>query len=389
MAIKADVTVELSIADYELGKGDETEPLNIFGKSPNVPINFFVDGVKRNLSEGSGDHRVVVTVDDYDVDIFFVNIGVNVRVFVRPDGNTFGVEDNTNNIAIGGHRGSTIPGSFSVYVCLPDKQPVMTNIVGLLGNPNGDKSDDFMDKDGNVVSRPSGDVNSLKYAAPNWCNTNEADSLFTYPAADMGYDFDFFMRCDKDIRDKDSLFRRALTEDSEVVITDAALEICEPISDLDGYQGCLEDGSSMGNHSAWLAVEAVTKKATIDELAEYGPFAWETSWWSGDWVHCDPNITLARDAQSCALGCVEGVYKFLYKGELTEDIVAEGEEWDFAAIGESCGGTEDKTCAEGLECSSAGQCAIASEESRRRLAKFVRPDISDTRVITPLSMIEL
>jgi hypothetical protein len=376
VAIKTDITVQLSIAE------DPANASNVFvSGGRTLGLDFYVDGVKKSLLDGGGDHRIAVTVDDYDVDIFYPSLGMNIRVFARPDGGTMNVEDGFNQINIGGHRGSTIPGSFSVFICLPDS-PALTDVTGLLGTPNGDQSDDFKDKNGNIVSRPGSEYNQFKYCSANWCNQDESASLFEY--AD-GFGFDYYERCDTDISGTGTWTRRM--EETPANITAKAYEICGILDGKDGYDNCLAD-ASQNEYDGWLAVETILRLEDIAVQAAFVPPAWESACWSSDWVSCDDSIDLPTDLLSCRVGCVKGVYKFLYMGPLDEYIVSEGEEWDFAGVGAACG---EKTCAAGLECADDGTCAIIDEEAGRRLEQFelVRPDLPETRSIVPLSQGEL
>jgi len=72
----------------------------------------------------------------------------------------------------------------NVRVCLPDKIK-SENIVGLLGSPNGDTSDDFMDADGtnlNWVNLGKTEwEDGYNYGTQNWCIRGQGVSLFKDP----------------------------------------------------------------------------------------------------------------------------------------------------------------------------------------------------------------
>jgi hypothetical protein len=101
---------------------------------------------------------------------------------------------------------SSIFGCFlRVQVVLPVDYLVNETLVGLLGTPNGDDSDDWVDRNGNVVEQPVNETDfvfkaAYEYCRTNWCIENESDSLFTYSGNEsfesisgcsVGYDSDF------------------------------------------------------------------------------------------------------------------------------------------------------------------------------------------------------
>jgi von Willebrand factor type D domain len=71
-------------------------------------------------------------------------------------------------------------------------------IVGLLGSPTDNRSDDWMDRAGNVLTYPTvsndlvGEV-AYTYCTDNWCLTEQSDSLFQY---DETFTFEFFSGCE-------------------------------------------------------------------------------------------------------------------------------------------------------------------------------------------------
>ena len=94
IVVKQDVSVQLTLGESELPHS------TMFG---NVPVNMYVDGQPRLITQGSGDHRVIVTLDGFNVEIFFVSTGIHVKVIVGP-GETF--------------NWATIPGSFGKFNAL-------------------------------------------------------------------------------------------------------------------------------------------------------------------------------------------------------------------------------------------------------------------------------
>lgn len=64
--------------------------------------------------------------------------------------------------------------------------------IGLLGSPDGDKTNDWMDESNIPVTIPNGGRGRMfqpayDYAIDNWCISNPADSYFTYPYANLDY----------------------------------------------------------------------------------------------------------------------------------------------------------------------------------------------------------
>lgn len=71
-------------------------------------------------------------------------------------------------------------------------------IVGLLGSPNGDITDDWMSPNGNFISVPTDENGKLfeqayNYCTQNWCLKNEQQSFFTY----SGINFAELSKCEE------------------------------------------------------------------------------------------------------------------------------------------------------------------------------------------------
>merc|ERR1712084_186938 len=74
---------------------------------------------------------------------------------------------------------------FSMDVNLLDCEAAKDTVRGLPGSPNGDKSDDWMDRDGNAYNLPQGArafflEPAFDYTKQNWMVTNERDSIFCH-----------------------------------------------------------------------------------------------------------------------------------------------------------------------------------------------------------------
>lgn len=85
-----------------------------------------------------------------------------------------------------------------VEVFLPDSYVASNQIVGLLGTPNDDFRDDWMNRNGDRVPPPISSEERLfkrayEYCVSNWCLNSANDSLFTY---EEGTSFSDFNKCD-------------------------------------------------------------------------------------------------------------------------------------------------------------------------------------------------
>jgi len=349
LAMKQDVTVQLTIAE-------KVYPYSTM--FADLPVNFYVDGVPRLLTQGSGDHRVIATVDGFNVMLFFVSTGIAATIHVRPN-------------SVSGHI-IDIPGSLTTYICLPDDNPDIVDVMGLLGTPNEDLSDDWMDVNGNTINK--GSTNAFDYCTNTWCIRDEAQSLFTY---DEGYDFAHYERCD------DGKNTRHL-EEATPEPSDKVKEICAAVDD---NEGCLLDGANGGVPAAEIAVEAITglnnkkiesKKAmTTDDVACC----------SSDFKTCDAGCSDKK--HQCAT-CREGeTFRWLphgpYVDPYNEDPEVVDPHADCLAKTTQCDVGADECCP-GLDCVD-GTCLPSDDSTGRRLKEFVftRPDLPSERIIIPYS----
>merc|ERR1711935_803940 len=74
---------------------------------------------------------------------------------------------------------------FSVNVELYDCGSYATSAIGLLGSPNNNSRDDWMDRDGNVLPIPGGAGKmffkpAFEYVKTNWIINDKDDTIFTY-----------------------------------------------------------------------------------------------------------------------------------------------------------------------------------------------------------------
>jgi len=107
--------------------------------------------------------------------------------------NTYELEtDNGATLKITSRNAGKFGCYYCVRVCVTDE--MKPNIVGLLGSPNNDINDDWMDEYSNPLSVPVGEPMKLlfndayDYCVDNWCVLDESDSMFTYPLEHTVYE---------------------------------------------------------------------------------------------------------------------------------------------------------------------------------------------------------
>ena len=290
--VKTDVEMQFNIAEFE---GEKT---TMFGGT--MPVDFYVNGEKRLLSEGSGDHRRIVTGDGYDIDFFFASIGVNIRVFIRPD-------------SVSRHN-TRIPGSFSTFVCLPDELEGMENFSGMLGSPDGDGDNDWIKADGSIATRTSDRFN---FCTVNFCIDDEADSIMIYDTADDNqvYDFNYYQRCDWSQTGQPGrrLGGGKAQETRKLEVLDETLAMCERVGN---DPGCLLDGEDNPSGAA-VYVEMTEKRTSFEKLHANKPTRQEVGGWSTNWKDVDESID---DDDWCVGYCIKDGKRYLPMGSIDPTI---------------------------------------------------------------------
>lgn len=140
----------------------------------NCPIQFFVDGVQRELSQGTGDSRVRISVQRPAIMIHYTESKFRVRVGFNYANGCF----------------------MDVCVWTPDTDE---SLIGLLGSPDSNANNDWMGQDGTVLTLADSQVKRMgkigyDYCTKNWCIRDAKDSLFVYP--ENGLDIDDYNACD-------------------------------------------------------------------------------------------------------------------------------------------------------------------------------------------------
>lgn len=98
------------------------------------PVVLYVDGTSRNLAQGSGNPLVEVTTSGPSITVVYPTFDSSVTLHVSS------------------YRGVCY---FSVRYVLPEGCLDDEQLVGILGSPNGDHTDDWMTRNGTVLPGPS------------------------------------------------------------------------------------------------------------------------------------------------------------------------------------------------------------------------------------------
>eukprot|EP00980_Cylindrotheca_fusiformis_P027879 scaffold22562_cov153-Cylindrotheca_fusiformis.AAC.1 len=141
------------------------------------PVQLFVNGTSIPLSGGSGSSDASVQIQGTKIIIQYPTTQLKVIMDVKIWSQTC---------------------HFTVDYILADCRE-NERIVGVLGSPNGEWRDDWMNRDGIKVDLPI-PLNlgtffepAFNYVRDNWCISQASDSLFTY---EPGTDFATFDKCD-------------------------------------------------------------------------------------------------------------------------------------------------------------------------------------------------
>jgi len=124
--------------------------------------------------------------------------------------------------------------------CRPDER-----IIGLLGSPDDDATNDWMERDGTVVDLPTGGLSNFffgpayDYVTQNWCIYIESESLFTYQP---GFDFSYYEHCGVEYNPE---LERSLEDATPEQVTKCG----------DGNIECLLEAVNLGEGAADSAVE--------------------------------------------------------------------------------------------------------------------------------------
>ncbi|CAJ1940528.1 unnamed protein product [Cylindrotheca closterium] len=205
------------------------------GDHCNCPVQLFVDGVARPVSSGSGNTMASVAVTGGNrITIQYPETKVKVTMDVRNWRQTC---------------------HFSVTYTLADCRP-NENIVGLVGSPDNEWRNDWMQRDGTPIPIPpslkkgAGFEPTYIYTRDNWCVDKESDSYFEYEA---NTDFAFFDECDNPY---DPSLEQAVAN------ADAAV-----IEECQGDVFCIVDSIALGPEAAEAYLEDPALNHTLSQTA--------------------------------------------------------------------------------------------------------------------------
>ena len=202
--------VQISIASLQSSLGYDMGDNDGCGK-----VQLFVDGMQRNLADGSGqDDKVIITHKDTDIWVKYVESEMLVKVRY--------------------HRCR-----LNVCVHLPDTD----HTVGVLGTASNSTGDDWTTPDGTAIEVPESLLDRLQkpaydFCTQNYCNRDESKSLFVYPEA--GFDFGYFQKCDLPFG---NTIENYIFEDVEQWVIDVCQGDLQCVMDV--QNGNLEDAIEM------------------------------------------------------------------------------------------------------------------------------------------------
>ena len=344
IAYKQDITVSIQIAE-EVGPYS-----NMYD---GLPVDVFVDGRPIKISEGSGDHRVIIkSMLGWGISVFFPTTGIYSDVWIRV-GASMHIRD--------------IPGSLNAGLCLPMDNKNIKNVMGLMGTPDGNGENEWMDTNGNTITKWS--IDQYDYSTDNWCVRDQSKSLFNF---DRGQPFSHYNRCDAGQWDR--MLETAVEPSDEVKA------IC---SQVQNNTACLYDGANGGSAAAEAAVDAIKTINKANVAAKRAELQDDAACCSRDFKTCDE--ACGKDKYTCGSCDPTDTFKWLAHGPY-DDADAE---YGCLAKAATCGAGD--SCCPGLECNGGACVPKATTDASRRLKEFVfkRPDLPAVRNIVPYSHPEL
>lgn len=165
---QASVTTGIAFQDVSVPKVELSIPQNPSSMTPNwidgCPIDFLIDGAVTlfNQTLPSG---ILLAQAGSSVGILHLASGFRVEARVR-DSDSFGCH-------------------FLTSVMIPTDFHEGETLIGLMGTPNGDSTDEWVDSTGSVLSLPATEDDlffeaGYDYCTQNWCIDDASKSLFSY-----------------------------------------------------------------------------------------------------------------------------------------------------------------------------------------------------------------
>eukprot|EP00980_Cylindrotheca_fusiformis_P012262 scaffold2995_cov130-Cylindrotheca_fusiformis.AAC.7 len=193
------------------------------------PVQLFVDDVPQDITTGSGTSDATVQTDGKRIVVEYPSTKLQLDMVVRGGKNCL----------------------FNIKFLLGDCRCGET-LVGILGNPNGDRNDDWMEEDGTPVEfPPNGNDRRFGEAynySKTWCVTEDT-SNFAY---NEGTDFETFDGCTDDY-----------DEEVEKIVEEASDE-CKDTCFINGEldAGCVIDCETLGTEAGEEYVETEEETPT-------------------------------------------------------------------------------------------------------------------------------
>ena len=161
--------IQVSIAP----KADVTAPTS-YMINDFCAAHIYLDGVLQTVSRNSH-----LSNDGSYAMLFNAVGGVDIQFFdtsVTPSLNSTSLR-----IRVGGSPNDKFGCSMSTWICLPLNDPTLrSDVVGLLGTPNGNREDDWTTPSGEVLPIVPRGPDSFAYCTTHYCVETAAESLFKY-----------------------------------------------------------------------------------------------------------------------------------------------------------------------------------------------------------------
>eukprot|EP00980_Cylindrotheca_fusiformis_P020143 scaffold7212_cov165-Cylindrotheca_fusiformis.AAC.3 len=221
--------IQVSFATQNVEKAEKVVAMG------GCPVQLFVDDVPRYITTGSGTSDATVQTAGNRIVVEYPSTKLQLDMLVRSGKNKC---------------------VFNINYMLGDCRCGET-LVGILGNPNGERNDDWMEEDGTPVEIPE-DGSERRFGkaynySKTWCVT-EGMSNFAY---NEGTDFETFDGCTDEY-----------DEEMEDIVEEASAECmykCVQNGELD--PGCLIDCETLGTEAGDEYVEIEEETPTDDRTA--------------------------------------------------------------------------------------------------------------------------
>lgn len=212
------------------------------------PIDFFLNGSQRDLMLGSDNPLVQVQSFSNDIRIVHRDTDLEIAVSIR--------------------QSSAFGCFFLVQVFLPLDYRLGETLLGLLGTPNDNRNDDWVDPNGNSYLPPQNEEQSVfgpayNYCVDNWCIRDEEASAFT-------------LRRDESFSSLKNGCDNSYADDIETAIANASVELQEVCGGslfcfIDGICGSVEDAATVLQDEALVQQQAPSASPLRSEMPSLSP----------------------------------------------------------------------------------------------------------------------